>query len=158
MDWAVPDKRHPTWTWRQVSMQHIRHMWCKSPRLRAAASGPEPHLFNCKSSYYHIGTEQKQEYLKGRSCMLTLEVVFWTVLPKQTNNGLLLVNICYTSFEKVTCWVDFVQENMSWNLHFYYGLTGKYLNFCSHEALLYSRQEGQNRNEVIETWRKKEVL
>lgn len=66
-------------------------------------------------------------------------------------------NICYTSFEKVTCWGDFVQENMSWNLHFYYGLTGKYLNFCSQEALLYSRQEGQNGTEVIHTWRKKEV-
>lgn len=57
---GIPDKRHPTWTWHQGSVQHSRHMWCKSPHLQATASGPKQ-LFNFKSPDYDIGTKRDEQ-------------------------------------------------------------------------------------------------
>lgn len=48
----LPEKRHPTWSWRQRRELHSQHMWCKSPHLQAPASGPD----NINNTHQHHKT------------------------------------------------------------------------------------------------------
>lgn len=93
--------------------------------------------------------------ISSKSCTLTSGI--WFKQYCQSKQSISCLNVCCTSFKKGLAGWNF-HENLSWNLHFYCNLTGKYLNACSHEALLHCRQEGQHWTEVIHTSKREQGI